>query len=52
MLVSSFEEEACDGPRLRRVRYSAYPTVDAVTGYSAWSHTYDHTVYDELDLLM
>jgi hypothetical protein len=29
-----------------------YPTADAVTGYSAWSHTYDHTVYDELALLM
>ena len=27
-----------------------YPTVDVVTGYSAWSHTYNQTVHDELDL--
>jgi SAM-dependent methyltransferase len=27
-----------------------YLTVDVVTGYSAWAHTYDQTVHDELDL--
>jgi len=25
-----------------------YSTVDGVTGVSAWSHTYDHTVHDSM----